>query len=142
MFGAKISGKFTYGKKFGEKIDPAEKWICGVIFVGTMLFFLVGPFLLFSNLSLIASPNLVTGAQVDFKVKIYNLNLREVYEFPLFEANNPKSLITVDEAYFYEKGYDELPETKFFTYDQIQIIKINNGSESAWALSEDYKNYF
>ena len=38
--------------------------------------------------------------------------------------------------------YDDLPETKFFTYEQVQIIKIKNGSESTWQISNAYKEDF
>jgi len=60
MYLANVGGYYTYKKKFGEKIDLAEKCICGCFCVGLILFFVVGPFFFFSNLSFIATENLAT----------------------------------------------------------------------------------
>jgi hypothetical protein len=72
MFLANISGYYTYKKKFGDKIAVAEKWICGCLCVGIIMFFLIGPFLMFSNLSFIASYNMATEASVSLGIKIKN----------------------------------------------------------------------
>jgi len=69
---ASISGFYTYRKVFGEKIGGIEKCICGCLCLGTILFFVIGPFLFFSNLSFISSENLVTGANVKFGITIVN----------------------------------------------------------------------
>jgi hypothetical protein len=137
MFLAKVGGKFTYAKKFGEKIDAAEKWICGCIFVGLFLFFLVGPFFIFSNLKSIAEYNLVTDATLEFTLDIKDFSVDEKYEFPLFTVSNPLSMDALTDKTFRNRSFDDWPETKFFDYDQVQIVKMKNGSETEWALSKD-----
>lgn len=49
--------------------------------------------------------------------------------------------VFTEEQFSYE-GFDVLPETKFFTYDQVQQVKVKNGSESTWQISSDYKAQF
>jgi hypothetical protein len=39
-------------------------------------------------------------------------------------------------------GYDDLPETKFFLPEQVQTVKVSNGSESTWQISNAYKEDF
>lgn len=117
MFLANIGGYYTYKKKFGEKIANCEKWICGCLCVGTILFFLIGPFIMFSNLSFIASSNLVTEASVNLGIKIQNLDSNETYQFPIYSATNALSIETFTEEMFLERRYDLNPDTKFFDYD-------------------------
>jgi hypothetical protein len=100
MFLAKVGGKFTYAKKFGEKVDSVEKWICGCIFVGLFLFFLVGPFFIFSNLKSIAEYNLVTDATLDFTLDIKDLSVNEQYQFPLFTSSKPLSMDALTNKHF------------------------------------------
>lgn len=73
MFHAKCVNKSYFGKKFGEAIDKVEKWICGCFCLSVILFFLVGPFLMFSNLSFIADENLVTDQSMSFTIKIEDI---------------------------------------------------------------------
>jgi hypothetical protein len=103
-----------------------------------MLFMLIGPFLMFSNLSFIASYNLVTDAAMDFSIKIENFNNSEVYHFPIFSATKPLTVRAINETEFYLNKFDLTPETKFFEYDQVQIVKTKNASETEWTLSNDY----
>lgn len=84
MFFAKCSNIFITKRKLGDVIDKCEKWLCGCFCVGLILFMLIGPFLMFSNLSFIAKENLVTGAQLEFSIKVSNLENGETYQFPLF----------------------------------------------------------
>ena len=109
MYNAKVGGMATYGKKFGEKIDAVEKWICGIICVGLFLFFLVGPFLIFSNLKSIASYNLVTDASINFNIEITDASVNERYEFPLFSASNPLSMDTISLDNYKNETFDEWP---------------------------------
>ena len=74
-----------------------EKCLCGCFCLGVILFFLVGPFFLFSNLSYIADENLVTDATIDFGIKIEDIDRQEVYEFPLFYTDSPLSMLAMSE---------------------------------------------
>lgn len=100
MFLANISGFYTYKKVFGSKIDKIEKCICGCFCVGLILFFIVGPFLMFSNLSFIASENLVVDATMDFGITIIDNDLENTYKFPLFSASDALSIDTFTEDEF------------------------------------------
>ena len=55
MFMANIAGKYTYLKKFGSSISVLEKYICGCSCIGALLVLIIGPFILFSNLSFISN---------------------------------------------------------------------------------------
>lgn len=104
---AKISGKNTYIlHKLGDKVHWLEKCICGCFCVGLILFFLVGPFLMFSDLSYIASENLVTGLTTTFDVTITNLNNSEAYAFNLYKTSNPLNIALFLEDEFYLNKYD------------------------------------
>jgi hypothetical protein len=81
MFLANISGFYTYKKKFGSKIDACEKCICGCFCVGLILFFIVGPFFFFSNLSFIAKQNKPTSIEVYFGITIVDHDVDETYKF-------------------------------------------------------------
>jgi piezo-type mechanosensitive ion channel component 1/2 len=57
MYNAKMGNSSYYEKKLGKKVSPIEKKICGCVCLGIMLFFLVGPFVFFSNMRFIAAYN-------------------------------------------------------------------------------------
>jgi len=57
MFMAKMGNTSYYEKKLGKKITPMCKRIWGSFCLGIMLFFLVGPFVFFSNMRFIAAYN-------------------------------------------------------------------------------------
>lgn len=84
MFFFKNGNKAFFERKLGTRISRFEKCLCGCFCLGTILFFLVGPFFMFSNLSVIADQNLVIDAQMEFTLKLHDLSLEETYEFPIF----------------------------------------------------------
>jgi hypothetical protein len=81
-----------------------------------MMFFLVGPFFLFSNSGFIASQNLVTGLSTTFNVKMTNINTSETYIFPLFSAASPLYIQEMSELEFSKAKYNIFTDTKFFDY--------------------------
>ena len=81
------------------------------------MFFLVGPFLLFSNLTIMADYNLVTGLQTTFNIKLTNMNTSETFVFPLFQAESPLFINPMTEQEFNNRFYNIFTDTKFFTYD-------------------------
>lgn len=83
------------------------------------MFFLVGPFFMFSNLSVIADQNLVIDAQMEFTLKLHDLSLKETYEFPIFQTDSPVSMKSISEDDYESRGFNKLPETKFFDPEQI-----------------------
>ena len=91
--------------------------ICGCFCVGIILFFLIGPFVMFSNLSFIASYNLVTDANVKLGVKIQDREQKETYQFPMYLASSALNIETITEEQFDRWGFDVAPETKFFKFD-------------------------
>jgi hypothetical protein len=62
MYNNRNANKVAFEKPLGEKISRTEKCICGCFCLSAILFFLVGPFLFFSNLSSFSEENLVTDA--------------------------------------------------------------------------------
>lgn len=66
MFNAKMGNQSYYQRKLGTKVGPIEKKICGCICLGIMLFFLVGPFVFFSNMRFIAAYNPINDLKLDF----------------------------------------------------------------------------
>jgi hypothetical protein len=61
---------YFFVKPLGEQIFAFEKGLCGTICLGLMLFFLVMPFLFFSNLSVMSKTNLVYDGNIDFQINI------------------------------------------------------------------------
>lgn len=97
---------------------------------------------MFSNLSYIADTNLVTDASLDLTINIMNTEKYETYEFPLFETDNPLSMVVMKDSEFVRNGYNKIPETKFFESDQVQKITMKNSSDTEWAVSGDYRAAF
>ena len=112
----KIGGKNTYAKILGSKIHWIEKCICGSFCVGIIMFFLVGPFFLFSDAAFIAAENLVTGVSTSFNVRMSNLNTSETYIFPLYSASSPVYIQSMSEDDFKQNNYHINTDTKFFDY--------------------------
>ncbi len=108
-----------FKRKLGERIFAFEKWLCGCFCLGVILFFLVGPFLMFSNLSYIAVQNLVEDAQVDITLKIFDQTNQENYRVPIFQTANPLSMDVMEEGEFISRNYHTNPETKFFMPNQV-----------------------
>jgi hypothetical protein len=100
----------------GTVITKFEKYLCGCFCLGVILFFLLGPFLMFSNLSYIAKENLVTGVDTNLLIKISNEENGELYEFPLFETTSPIYIQPMNKTEFETSKYNIFPETKFFEY--------------------------
>ena len=82
-----------------------------------MLFFLIGPFLLFSDLSSLSKSNLVTAASMDLGVRIIDNKSKEIYHFPLFETKDSLKILNFTENKFESLNYPESVDTKFFDYD-------------------------
>lgn len=80
MFFAKVANKYYFKRKLGTMIDGVEKCICGCCCVGTILVFLIGPFLMFSNLSMFSEYNMVTDAVVTFDMKLTDLSTNQVFQ--------------------------------------------------------------
>jgi hypothetical protein len=142
MFFFKNGNKAFFERKLGTRISRFEKCLCGCFCLGTILFFLVGPFFMFSNLSVIADQNLVIDAQMEFTLKLHDLALQETYEFPIFQTDSPVSMKSISERDYEKRGYNLLPETKFFDPEQIQFIKMKNSSDTEWSVSGGYKEKF
>lgn len=131
-----------FERKLGTRIVRFEKCLCGCFCLGVILFFLIGPFLMFSNLSIIADSNLVTDGFVDFQINIQNTERYETYEFPIFNTDSPLSMPIMDEKEFEFRNYSKMPETKFFENEQVQKIIMKNSSDTEWTVSGDYRNSF
>jgi len=90
MFNAKMSNTSYYKRKLGQKIGPFEKKFCGSICLTIMLFFLVGPFVFFSNLRIIAAYNPISDLSIDFAIQIQdnasNETVKSTYEFKLYQS--------------------------------------------------------
>ena len=95
MFNAKNSNPPYYARKLGTKISGGEKRFCGCFCISVILFFLVGPFLFFSDLRYIADSNPVNDAKISLTV-IFNEPVADgpnrTYEFPLFSTSSPLSI--------------------------------------------------
>jgi Piezo non-specific cation channel, R-Ras-binding domain len=146
MYNAKSGNPDYYNKKIGVKISRGCKQFCGCFCLSVMLFFLVGPFLFFSNLRAIANYNSVTDSRVGIKILISENFGEELpphnYEFPLFYTNNPISIYPMSEEVFNNKTYNIRPETKFFDWQQVQFVKIKASSDEMWSASRDYQFLF
>jgi hypothetical protein len=70
MYNNRNGNRITFYKPLGEKIGLFEKCFCGCFCLNLILFFLVGPFLFFSNLSSFSDENLIYDAALEFSIKI------------------------------------------------------------------------
>lgn len=121
MFNATNGNPGLYKRKLGTRISTFEKKLCGITCTSILLFFLVGPFLFFSNLRYIASDNPVLDSAIGVSVRI-NSNTQPIernWEFPLYQTNSPISIYQMGQTYFELKKYNERPETKFFEVSQV-----------------------
>jgi hypothetical protein len=102
MFNATNGNPGLYKRKLGTRVSSFEKRLCGSICVSVMLFFLVGPFLFFSNLRYIASDNPVLDATLGVKITITDnrMDIPEVYEYPLYYTETPLSIYQMSENFF------------------------------------------
>lgn len=86
-----------------------------------MLFFLVGPFLIFSDS--IAQLNPVLNSKISIGISItenfYDGTPKKYYEFPLFHTESSLSMMDFKHDDFRSSNYHTYPETKFFTDDQV-----------------------
>lgn len=64
----------AYQRKLGTKTTKFEKQLCGCFCLSVMLFFLVGPFLFFSNLRYIANYNSITDSRIALTLAITESN--------------------------------------------------------------------
>ena len=142
LFFFKNGNKGYFERKIGTRIVRFEKCLCGCFCLGVILFFLIGPFFMFSNLSYIADTNLVNDAKVDFQINILNTDKLETYEFPIFNTDSPLSMISMKDDDFIRHGYNKLPETKFFEPEQVQYIIMKNSSDTEWTVSGGYRDSF
>jgi hypothetical protein len=70
---AKVSNYSYYNdKEVGDKISGCEKCLCGGILTSIILFFLIGPFLLFSSSGVLSAYNSVTDAKFTFDLVVNN----------------------------------------------------------------------
>lgn len=144
MFNATNGNPGLYKRKLGTRVTGFEKRLCGSICVSLMLFFLVGPFLFFSNLRYIASDNPVLDASIGVTIKITDNDVSppQMYEFPLYETHSPLSIYQMSDYFFEKKKYNERPETKFFDVSQVQTIRMKSQSDEVWGASTQYRFLF
>lgn len=89
MYNATNGNPGLYKRKLGTRVTAFEKRFCGSICLSIMLFFLVCPFLFFSNLRYIASDNPVLDAAIGVTVRITERfpdtkDPDMMFEFPLY----------------------------------------------------------
>lgn len=46
------------------------------------------------------------------------------------------------EKEFIQRGYNKLPETKFFEPEQVQLVIMKNSSDTEWSVSGGYRESF
>jgi hypothetical protein len=94
--------------------------------------FICGPFILFSNFGGTLKPNPVLDNSLRFYVQVNFTTLREehlfnntmilhdrqVLPFRIYENESP-SIYDFDEEMFSKEQFDQWPETKFFTNNQV-----------------------
>jgi len=119
MFNSKMGNTSYYEKKLGKKVSPMEKKICGCFCLGIMLFFLVGPFVFFSNMRFIAAYNPINDLQIDFALQIKdnssNETFKSTYEFELYKSQTALQIYELNETEFNDVyNFSTYPETKFF----------------------------
>jgi hypothetical protein len=142
MFFYKCGNQGYFVRQMGEQIVRFEKWLCGCFCLGTMLFFLAGPFLMFSNLSVIAKENLVTGASMEFGMNVYDSTQNNYYDFEMFKTTNVLSKDIISEDQFNLKRFNVFPETKFFENESVQRVRMEASSETQWDISPTNKDLF
>lgn len=130
MFNAQVSnGSYYADNKLGKRIKPFEKKLCGTFCITLMLFFLVGPFAFFSNMSFVATYNPINDLKMGFGLSVIESrnNASEAdtrYEFKLYQTQSPILIYQLDEEQFNKQNYSTLPETKFFDPPQVQLIQM------------------
>jgi hypothetical protein len=68
--------------------------------------------------------------------------MNSTYEFPMYYVDSPIGLSVMKEDEFNKRGYNIMPETKFFEAGQVQKIYMMNSSDYEWDIANDYKETF
>lgn len=136
-------GNYEYTKrKTGEPIDVIDKALCGGFFLTLTFTLLLAPLYLFSDLG--TSLNPIVGADLNFKMEISNkrgLNS----ELTLFETNLVEGITTFNETLILDRELDVFftnDDTKNFSPEQIQEIKMSQYSQQLWGATPPLKEKF
>lgn len=110
-----------------------------------MLFFLVGPFVFFSNMRFIAAYNPINDLQLDFALQISDTSSNETfqstYEFQLYKSQTALQVYQLtDDQFNNVYNFSTYPETKFFDPQQVQMVKMKDSSDTQWDASQESKN--
>jgi hypothetical protein len=139
MFNAFVSNSSYYekDKKLGKKVSAGEKRFCGCFCISLMLFFLVGPFAFFSNMSFVATYNPVNDLKLGFSLVVTEQDNRTEagynrYEFNLYQTESPILMYQFNKDLFEKNNYTDLPDTKFYDPQQVQLLQMKNSSDSMW----------
>jgi hypothetical protein len=106
-----------------------------------MLLLLIGPFFLLSDFGLFSEYNPVLAAEFKFNFNITSLGASRESQYLIFTtyANDYPVIIPFDEDLFVKYDLDKNPETKFYNYEQTQLIKPSKNSDNYWLISEENK---
>jgi hypothetical protein len=138
---AKIANRGYFRRKLGTKISGLEKFLCGCCVSFLLLFFIIGPFLLFSNLGVVADYNPVKASTFEVNIKVkkpvddldHDRTFTKLYN--LYNTDTPKMYST--DPLLIKNEFARHPELKFFDENQIQTLRLSMYSDTNWILSDD-----
>ncbi len=145
LYVTKCSQTELLNRKPGEEISRCEKCFYGFCLLVIVITLFTAPMLLFSSLSPVAIENPVVGASVSFNLNLKINGTAVGNSFNIYKNDFVVDIASMSQTEFDKLGYANVPETKFYDPPQVQIVQMNNASDTSYALSEPNKelmNYY
>lgn len=147
------TGNESYNrKKLGEPVtDCLSRCFFGYCCLAIVFSFVIGPFFLFSSIGSTTLFNPVQTSTFQFWIEV---NQHKQIEFTDDETglhgesesiqkipfkiwdDEAAAVYHMTEAEITAADFNDKPETKFFTHEQIQIVEIATFSDDSWILSQ------
>ena len=118
----------------GQKIGKLYKIVMGGIFAFLLIFVLIAPLMLFSNLNPTNRINNLTGAVLKVDLCFFYKS-KAVQNYTLYENTRPESIERINEEDWILYNYTNSSKTKNFEKEQIQTVKFYPESDKNWDLT-------
>ena len=127
----------TYKSKgLGTAMGTLYKILFSSIGIIAIIFLMIGPMIIFSNLNPIAQENKITGASIVFG--IYAISDHNYYA--LFSTSHVASLTDITPEKFASESLGLIDEIKGADIADIQVVTIQPYSDTVWIPTEKVKN--
>ena len=118
----------------GQKIGKLYKIFMGGFFAFLLIFVLIAPLMLFSNLNPTNKINNLTGAVLKIDLCFFYKS-KAVQNYTIYENTRPESIERINDDDWRIYNYSNSSKTKNFEREQIQTVKFYPESDKNWDLT-------